>query len=99
MAKYLCKKEVRGPEGTLLCVQGKVYDLFESEDGVSAVCEDSAPHLLPHSIAEENFSVVAPYIVVTVMGHEVDAIDYADDLEEALNTATTALDEMLAMKA
>ena len=45
MAKYLCKKEVRGPEGTLLCVQGKVYDLFESEDGVSAVCEDSAPHL------------------------------------------------------
>ena len=49
MAKYLCKKEVRGPEGTLLCVQGKVYDLFESEDGVSAVCEDSAPHLLPPS--------------------------------------------------
>ena len=50
-------------------------------------------------IAEENFSVVAPYIVVTVMGHEVDAIDYADDLEEALKTANTALDEMLAMKA
>ena len=99
MAKYLCKKEVRGPEGTLLCVQGKVYDLFESEDGVSAVCEDSAPHLLPHSIAEENFSVVAPYIDVTVMWHEVDAIDYADDLEEALKTANTALDEMLAMKA
>lgn len=99
MAKYLCKKEVRGPEGTLLCVPGKVYDLFGSEDIASTLCEDGTPHMIPYSIVEENFSVVAPYIVVVVMEHEVDAIDYADDLEEALKKANTALDVLLARKA
>lgn len=95
MAKYRCEKEVRGPEGTLLCVPGKVYDLFVSADVASALCEDGEPHMLPYSVVEENFSPSHAYIVVVIVDRAVEKFYYVDDLGEAVQVANECLDQKL----